>query len=521
MNLQNIKDAVRKLERYDPSVFGNPQNSFPQFIHKIEIKEFRHIKQLEISFDHPITVLSGTNKIGKTSILILIACSHYNFKRVDSTKYTSTIRRHTWKDVLQFTNYENTSKDYEYKLYWRVGDDLRNGKSRRLRTSQSWSGVGKASNDPRRKNAQIRNKEVRFIDLDRIVPARNVSKSLLRKISSSPQIRVNNDIEKAFCYIFSIPAEIEIFDIGSYVNKKAYLIKNNSESYSSYNAASGEESVLNILHEIIDSPFNSLIIIDEIEAGFHPYIQRKLANIISFISWKDKKQFIITTHSPTLMSSFSQKSRKFIEPKMNGETRSINNISVNAAFSKMDSAAHPLLHLYCEDNIASFILKNLLVKLNSEYPYFDRLVNIIASGPANQVKNDYERHKRNYDQMRLKIGYVCVFDGDYCTDEHYSHFHNNPQEYSMFLYPFTAPEKFLIASYLNQFPNERLQTALMISDHHTLFLEMVNEGLAADEGQALNICWQAFSNTAEYRALKQKFNEFILKAVKDFSVKNE
>ena len=360
MELQNLNEDKKKLHRYDPAIFDNVDNSFPHFVKKIKITEFRHIQNLEINFEHPITVISGTNKIGKTSILLLIACSHFNFLRIDSTKPTSTLRRHTWKDVLQFTNYESSTKDYEYELEWRVGKDPRKGKSRRLHTSKSWSGVGKASKDSKRKNAQIRDRDVRFIDLERILPARNVSNSLLRKILSAPQTRVSTEVEESFQYIFSLPNAIEIYDIGSHINKKAFLLKNGIEDYSSYNAASGEESVLNILQEIIDSPKNSLILIDEIEAGFHPYIQRRIADIIHYYSWRDKKQFIITTHSPTLISAFDSKSRKFIEPKDNGETKCISKISMNAAFSKMDSKAYPLLHLYCEDDIAKFILRGVI-----------------------------------------------------------------------------------------------------------------------------------------------------------------
>jgi predicted ATPase len=520
MELQNLKEDEKKLLRYDPISFNNADNSFPHFVNKIKIKEFRHIKGLEISFDHPITILSGTNKIGKTSILLLIACSHYNFLRIDSTKPTSTLRRHTWKDVLQFTSYESSSKDYEYELNWRIGNDNRIGKSKRLHTSRSWSGVGKASRDLKRKNAQIRDRDVRFIDLERILPARNVSNSLLRKILSAPQTRVRTEIEEAFQYIFSLPNIVEIYEIGSHINKKAFLLKNGIEDYSSYNAASGEESVLNILQEIVESPKNSLILIDEIEAGFHPYIQRKIADIINYFSWRDKKQFIITTHSPTLISAFTSKSRKFIEPKNDGDTKCISKISVNAAFSKMDSKAYPLLHLYCEDEIARFILRELLMKLNTNYKYFDRLINIIESGPANMVKNDYERHKKNYPQMRLEIGYACVFDGDYKNKPDYSQYHNNPNENSFFLYPFTAPEKFLVKSYLDQNPNTVIRSALSISDHHTLFLEMVNEGLASDEKAALLKCWSSFENTAEYRKLENTFNEFILKVTSYFTIDN-
>lgn len=520
MELQNLKKDKKKLLNYNPSVFTNAENSFTHFVTKIKISEFRHIQNLEINFEHPITIISGTNKIGKTSILLLIACSHYNFLRIDSTKPTSTLRRHTWKDVLQFTNYETSTKDYEYELEWRVGNEPRKGKSRRLHTSKSWSGVGKASRDPKRKNAQIRNRDVRFIDLERILPARNVSNSLLRKILSAPQTRVSLEVEESFQYIFSLPNAIEIYEIGSHINKKAFLLKNGIEDYSSYNAASGEESVLNILQEIIDSPINSLILIDEIEAGFHPYIQRRIADIIHYYSWREKKQFIITTHSPTLISAFNSKCRKFIEPKDNGETKCISKISVNAAFSKMDSKAYPLLNIYCEDDIAKFILRELLMKLNSKYKYFDRLVNIIESGPANMVKNDYDRHKKNFPQMRLKIGYACVFDGDYKNKPGYSQYHNNPNENSFFLYPFTAPEKFLVKAYLDENPNSVIQSALTISDHHTLFLEMVNEGLASDEKSALSKCWAFFEKTAEFRKLENTFNEFITNVVTDFTTIN-
>lgn len=103
IELQNISSIKNKLDFHHPTVFSNADNSFTHFISRLYIKKFRHIKELEILFEHPVTVISGTNKIGKTSILLLLACSHYDFLRVDSTKPTNTLRRHTWKDVLQFT----------------------------------------------------------------------------------------------------------------------------------------------------------------------------------------------------------------------------------------------------------------------------------------------------------------------------------------------------------------------------------------------------------------------------------
>ncbi len=520
LNFNHIKDCKAKLNAYDPLIFINSGNSFAHFVNSIEIEDFRHIHNLNISFDHPVTILTGTNKIGKTSILLLVACSHYSFLRYDSTKPETILRRHTWRDVLSFTNYENASRDYGYRLLWRVGNDSRNGESKRYSTSQAWTGVGKASSDPRRTNAQIRDREVRFIDLERVLPARNFSHSLLRKISNTTKTRLQPEIEQAFAYILETP-NVEVHQIGSHINKIAFLITYQSELYSSYNAASGEESLINILVDIFNAPNNSLILIDEIEAGFHPYIQRRLADVIQYISWIHKKQFIITTHSPTMLSAFNQKSRKFIDKNCAGDYESISRISVNGAFSKMDSKAYPLLNLYCEDEVAEFIIKNLLIEINASHKYFNRLINIIKSGPADQVKNDYIRHKRNYNQFRLKLGYACVFDGDFKNDPNYSNYYMNPDEYSFFLYPYIAPEKFLVRAFVTTIRNIPLQTALNYSDHHALFQEMVSLGLATDENQARQICWDSFKTKPEYNKLVTDFKYFIIKAAKAFSATNE
>ena len=424
LNLQNINSAKNNLLYYDPLTFSGNQNSFRFFLNRIKVNDFRHIRNLNFTLDHSITVISGTNKIGKTSLLLLIACSHENFMKFDSTKPETDFRRHTWRDVLNFTSHESATRSYSYELFWRVGNDNRQGEGKRAATKQSWTGLGKASGDLTRINAQIRDKQVRLIDLERLMPARNFSNSLIRKISNAIQIRLIPDIEQAFNYIFEIANPVEIYKIGSHINKVAYLIMPTSdignEPYSSYNAASGEESIINILVDIFEVSIDSLILIDELEAGIHPNIQRRLADVIQYISWHHKKQFILTTHSPSLMASFPQKSRKFIDINPIGNYEIISAISINAAFSKMDSKAYPLVQLYCEDTEAEFIIKNILININSTKKYFDRLVNIIILGPINQVHNDYERHKRDYPQMRLKMGYCCVFDGDYKDNPKYS-----------------------------------------------------------------------------------------------------
>ena len=183
----------------------------------------------------------------------------------------------------------------------------------------------------------------------------------------------------------------------------------------------------------------------------------------------------------------------------------------------MDAKAYPILNLYCEDNEAEFLIKKVILEINIEHKFFDRLINIIKSGPIHEVKNDYERHKRNFNQLRLKIGYCCVFDGDYKNEPNYSTYHDNPEEFSFFLYPFTAPEKFLIKAFLNDNHNDSLLTALTYNDHHSLFDEMVDLGLATDSNDARNKCFDSFKSKSEYRKLKKDLSEFLIKTVKHFS----
>ncbi len=496
LQLQNLEDKKRQLLNCDTSVFNGVGDSYRYFLKRLIINSFRHISNLNISFEHPTTVISGTNKIGKTSILLLVACSFEKFMKVDSTAPAGQLREHSWRDVLAFTNHETSTQNYSYKLEWRVGTSNRRGEGKRLASSRSWSGVGKRSSDTSRINAKIRDREVRFIDLERVLPGRSFSNALYRKANAANAVRLDPEVEQAFSYVFDVQS-VELSEVGSHINKSCFLISHAGESYSSYNAASGEEAVIYLLKDILDCPSDSLILIDEAEAGFHPSVQRKLADIIQYISWRDKKQFIITTHSPTLLSAFPGKSRRFIET-VHDEFRAINRISHHAARSKMDAVGYPLLILYCEDELALFLISKILIKVSSEYPYFQRLVDIIKSGPIDQVKNDYERHKQNFSQYRNPVGFCAVFDGDYKDNHLYSNYFENSTENTLFLYPYDAPEKFLVGSYLSTNPNTKLTTALQHSDHHSLFQQMVNLGLATDKSDARASCYTAFEASPEY-----------------------
>ena len=356
-SLSNIGIYIDKLVKNDVTVFSNVGDSYRDFLTRIRVNAFRHITDLDMCFDSPVTVISGGNRIGKTSILLLIACSFENFRHIDSTKPETLFRPFSWRDVISFTRDEKDKGGYSYELYWRVGvSPIRHGEGKREMGKQSWTGLGKLSHTGR-VNAKIKNREVRFIDLDRVHPARGCSRRLNYKASHSVKVPLSDEIVGYYKYIFRISGEIRIYQTGSHINKRVFLIEHKSygeqDAYSSFNDASGEEALLNMLIDMTEAGDNALILIDELECGIHPETQRRLADIIQYISWTKKQQYIITTHSATLLSAFPPKSRKLIELN-NGAYNVVSQPAVETVFSKLDSEGHPLVKLYCEDGVASY-----------------------------------------------------------------------------------------------------------------------------------------------------------------------
>lgn len=519
LQIQNLRQTKHKLMGCDVMRFDNPNNSFTWFTQSIHVTRFRHIFNLNIDFTHPITSIAGANRSGKTSLLLLMACSHENFLRPDATSSSIGIREHGWNDVLSFTSHETINTDYQYEMEWRHAARIFQGTGKRMHTSRAWSGLGKKSTDEKRLNAKIRGREVRLIDLERLLPARAFSNSLHRKANTAATTPLSQDIAQAFSYIFDTPIT-SISEAGWHLNRRCFVIERPGVVYSTYNAATGEEAVIYLLKDLIESPKNSLILIEEIEAGIHPSVLRKVIDIVHIVSWSDKKQIIFTTHSPTAFSAVDARSRRFIET-VNGQWRCSSGISMQAASSKMDSVAHPLVQLYCEDDLAQFLINQQLVAITASEPQAQRLINVIRSGPIDQVKNDYTRHQRNFQHLRVKLGYCAVFDGDYKNDPGYSNFHENVDEFTAFIYPYDKPEKFLVRAYLTSNPNETLEAALNHINHHTLFNKMVELGVASDEKDARSRCFAAFSKSPDYQKHSMDLQAVIRKAIDHFTAPSD
>ena len=67
-------------------------------------------------------------------------------------------------------------------------------------------------------------------------------------------------------------------------------------------AGCGAQQILPIITQVFAAPTNSVILVEEPEAGLHPHAQRDLANMLCD-AVAHGLQLVITTHSETLLKS--------------------------------------------------------------------------------------------------------------------------------------------------------------------------------------------------------------------------
>ena len=113
------------------------------------------------------------------------------------------------------------------------------------------------------------------------MPARNFSKVIFHKSKNAQGNNISTQnvtiIEEYISYI--LEESFSIKKLASYQDKDIFKYQNTNE-YSSYNAATGEEVLTKIIVDAVEAKRDSLILVDEIEVGLHPKVQRKLIQVL-------------------------------------------------------------------------------------------------------------------------------------------------------------------------------------------------------------------------------------------------
>ena len=483
---------------------------YPKFFIGVKLDVFRHINNLSMSFKHPISVISGSNRSGKTSVLMTIACSHYNFDRPDVAN--GNWKRATWSHLVRFTNHDLQNSDWEYHVEYREGNITRTVRGYRNHTSKKWGGAGKKEGQigkPRHGHQQD-GRHVCLIDLNRINPGRHLTASAYTKAraAAAAAMQHKNEICEYLSYI--LETSYDVNKLTEVADNKLYQFQvAGGANYSSFNTASGEDVLVNMLRQILHVPDNSLILIDELEIGLHPKIQRRLMDVIYMISKKQSKQFIITSHSYAVIDSVPKESRLFIE-NVGGTFICKSELTTYETLTRMDSEAFPIVSFYVEDDESKNIVEKAIDEINQAEAGFARLSRVIVVGSAQKTYGYFKTRQSLHIGEKIATRPACILDGDMENRLDNNHQLLYPAEGALFFhYSNEAPEKMLVRFYLANNPDNSLQYHVDNSNPHCLFDKMVELGLSVNRQDAFEKCFQCYRSSAQGNAHFENLKDFV------------
>ena len=342
-------------------------------IKKIQIENFRHINNLEIVLGDYISVISGLNGTGKSSILGLIghlfsyrkgSNKKYDFKTLSNKPFETE-----YSEIFRFCDKHDINKKYKYIGYLENDggkEIVKIAKTRYIKAENRFRiDVGK-----RAKQAGKIHHPVIYLGLKRLYPLAqeteeiHISKSDLK---SKDRNFFNKEMDEIFV---SLDKTINPQHITTY-HKDFFGIE--TSKYGGLGNSAGQDNLGQILTAILSfknlPKSKGILLIDEIDTALFAGVQINLFKRLYGYARRFNLQIIFTTHSLELL--------KFIyEKKYDGVTINfleirdeyvINSISPDYQYIKYrilretkEKEFIDKIDILCEDDIAKSWCKNLI-----------------------------------------------------------------------------------------------------------------------------------------------------------------
>jgi hypothetical protein len=152
-------------------------------------------------------------------------------------------------------------------------------------------------------------------------------------------------------------AEVVNLSAGSGARNLLFAAQERGAEYSELHMAAGERAILRLSREIAQLE-GALVLIDEVEAGLHPWVQQLLMLQLQQLALRNDLQVVVTTHSPVVLDAVPAHGRIFLERDDAGRVTVLppyRDIVQNALYGRSGDA----LNLLCEDAPAEGILQGV------------------------------------------------------------------------------------------------------------------------------------------------------------------
>ena len=370
-------------------------------IQNIEIKKFRQFEDNNIHFGKVLTVISGHNASGKSTVLGLVGNS---CQLLSKTKpYLQKNFQAEWSDIFKgsltfdktgthnykvnFSSHSNPKEISDYRDFrstWQTtnkGSDIQD----RFRLIPLKYYIDPVTNKKKKTESKI-SYPILYLGLSRLYPTGESSYSL-----EHSKIKISEEDKKCFVEsYYSIFKNRDTINEINEIEMKEFSNKNTvgitTDKYDHITNSSGQSNISQILLSLLsftklkaatDEWKGGILLIDEIDATIHPAAQKNLINFLIDFGRKNNIQIIVTTHSLSILEEICRKTKNnqsdnineiehIYITKSNGPIdikRNIDFHAVSADIKSICSITDPnrkKLFVYSEDSEARWLLDKLI-----------------------------------------------------------------------------------------------------------------------------------------------------------------
>ena len=387
------------LERRLNDLWMNLQGKkshMPQYLEGVRLKGIRGIDDLRVVFDYPVSVIAGGNATGKSTVLFAAACAYRvpgagvkDFVPSTLFPYYHPKTGGREDDQGEITiEFDYLTQDGRLPMQWH----------RRKGWNRNFLG---------RKNAQQPQRQVYLRTLSNLSNPAEVRGVLsMSRANSAPNESPLTASQIQFAEQMLPFRYEEVVALSSGSKNLLFAEQEGGAAYSELHMAAGERAILRLAQEIAQLD-GALVLIDEVEAGLHPWVQQLLMLQLQQLALRNDLQIIVTSHSPIILDSVPANGRVFLDRDETGKVTvrpAYRDVVQDALYGRSSDS----LNILCEDDAAEGILQGVFDVL---YPKQGIKADSVRIG-RDTGANEFPAHARAFRKFGQINNFVFVLDGD-------------------------------------------------------------------------------------------------------------
>ena len=387
------------IEKRFSQLWGQLQGKKPHmrdFLVEIHLQGIRGIKDIRVVFDYPVSVIAGGNASGKSTVLFAAACA-YKVPGAGVKDFVPSTLFPYYRPKAGVREDERREIVMEFDYATSYGR-----RSMRWRRSQGWnrSFLGRKGGRQPERPTYLRT----LSNLSNPSEVRGVLS--MSRLSSAPDETPLTASQIEFAHQMLPFRYSEVVDLSSGSKNLLFAAQEGGAEYSELHMAAGERSILRLSQEIAQLK-GALVLIDEIEAGLHPWVQQLLMLQLQQLALRNDLQIIVTSHSPVVLDAVPPNGRIFLERDESGSVRvrpPYRDVVQDALYGRSDES----LNLLCEDEAAEGVLHGVLDYLVPRQRTARETIRIGRDTGA----GEFPMHAKAFSRFGQIQNFVFILDGD-------------------------------------------------------------------------------------------------------------